>query len=63
MHHTNNQKLKKIGASLYADQVKVSISCLRQHLDAKQEKRKRGLGALIRSKYVQGKDIQSTGKS
>ena len=52
IHHTNNQKLRRIGAVLYATQIKVAISYLRQHLDGKQKKRKRGLGALIRSKYL-----------
>ena len=55
IHHTNNLKLRRIGADRYATQIKVAISSLRQHLEAKQEKRKRGLGALIRGEYVRGK--------
>ena len=54
IHHTNNKKLKKIGAGEFALNIQRSISLLREHLEEKQEKRKRGLGSLIRSKYVKG---------
>lgn len=51
VHHTNNAKLIRIEAHLYAERITQAISCLRKHLEAKQEKRKRGLGSLIRRKY------------
>ena len=51
IHHTNNTKLKKVGANSTAVQCKSAISLLRQHLEAKQEKRRLGLGALIRNQY------------
>ena len=54
IHHTNNKKLKKVDVSDFAGEIKMAISSLQQHLEAKQEKRKRGLGSLIRSKYVKG---------
>lgn len=54
IHHTNNEKLIQVGASLFAGQIKTAITLLRGHLESKQEKRKRGLGALIRSSYIGG---------
>ena len=54
IHHTNNDKLRKIEVDRFAARVKDSILRLRKHLEAKQEKRKRGLGVLIRNKYVKG---------
>ena len=56
IHHANNKKLIKVGACRYAKQIKESIALLKQHLEAKQERRKRGLGGLIRSRYGKGKD-------
>ena len=54
IHYANNKKLIKVGACRYARQIKESIALLRQHLEAKQERRKRGLGGLIRSRYGKG---------
>ncbi|MBZ4023460.1 hypothetical protein CKO11_13435 [Rhodobacter sp. TJ_12] len=51
IHHTNNAKLLRIEAHLFAAHIKHGISCLHEHLLKKQEKRKRGLGALIKRKY------------
>ena len=51
-HHTNNGKLKRIDADHLAKDIKDTISLLRQHLEVTQDKRKRGLGAMIRSKYT-----------
>ena len=51
-HHTNNEKLKRIDADHFAKEIKNTISLLRQHLEVTQDKRKRGLGAMIRSKYA-----------
>ena len=51
IHHTNNSKLLRIEAHLLAAQIKHAISCLHNHLLKKQEKRKHGLGALIKRKY------------
>jgi len=53
IHHSNNAKLIEIDIHRYSIQIKSSITCLRQHLEAKQEKRKNGLGALIRRSYSQ----------
>ena len=52
IHHTNNKKLAKIGVNKYASRIKKSMSLLRKHLEEKREKRKEGLGALMRSKYT-----------
>ena len=54
IHHTNNKKLRKIDANRHAEEISRDILCLSQHLEAKQNKRKRGLGLLIRKKYVKG---------
>lgn len=51
IHHTNNEKLKKVDDSYLAKEIKNTISLLRQHLEAMQDKRKRGLGALMRNNY------------
>ena len=51
IHHTNNAKLVEVEANVFARRIKRAISCLRDHLEAKQAKRKQGLGALIRRKY------------
>jgi len=51
VHHTNNAKLIEVEANILARRVKRAISCLRAHLEAKQAKRKQGLGGLIRQKY------------
>ena len=51
IHHTNNAKLVEVEANIFARRVKLAISCLRDHLEAKQAKRKQGLGALIRQRY------------
>lgn len=51
IHHTNNSRLKAVTADRYASNIKSTISGLREALEVKQEKRKRGLGALIRSRY------------
>lgn len=51
IHHTNNAKLVEVEANVYAQHVKAAISCLHDHLEAKQAKRKQGLGALIRKRY------------
>lgn len=51
MHHKNNEKLRRVGATRTAVQSKLAISLLRQHLEEKQDKRKRGLGMLIQSHY------------
>ena len=55
MHHTNNKKLRKIDVGSFVTEVKTAISLLRRHLEEKQEKRKRGIGLLIRSKYAKGR--------
>ena len=52
IHHANNSKLKRINASNVAEQIKNSMSLLRQHLETKQKNRKSGLGVLIRRKYL-----------
>ena len=54
IHHRNNEKLTKFGGDLWAAQIKAVISGLRVHLEAKQSKRKQGLGALMRTKYAEG---------
>ncbi|NOR62282.1 MAG: NACHT domain-containing protein [Rhodobacteraceae bacterium] len=51
IHHTNNLKLIEIEAHIFAERIKQTISCFRAHLEQKQEKRKKGLGSLIRKKY------------
>lgn len=51
IHHTNNEKLLKIGANYFAGQIKTGISCLHKHLTQAQELRRRGLGALIKREY------------
>ena len=55
IHYTNNKKLKRVGAGQRAAEIQNDISQLRQHLQAKQEERKRGLGALIRKRYAKGR--------
>lgn len=55
IHYTNNKKLKRVGAGQRAAEIQNDISQLRQHLQAKQEERKRGLGALIRNRYAKGR--------
>ena len=54
LHHTNNKKLIKIAVSGFAAEIKMAMSLLRRHLEEKHEKRKRGLGLLIRREYVNG---------
>ena len=54
IHHSNNEKLKLVGADHTAVRIKTVISNLRHLLEDKQNKRKLGLGALIRSKYARG---------
>ena len=54
IHHTNNEKLRRVGASDVAATIRNEISELREHLEAKQGKRKRGLGALMRKRYLKG---------
>ena len=54
IHHTNNERLNRAGACRFAANIKDAISLLRQRLEAKQDKRKRGLGALILKKYASG---------
>ena len=54
IHHTNNAKLRKIGAAEVAAEMQLAISLFRKHLEEMQEKRKRGLGALIKRKYASG---------
>ena len=56
-HHTNNKKLRRVGADHFAEEIKNTISFLRQYLEETQDKRKRGLGALIRSKYVKASPV------
>lgn len=51
IHHTNNAKLVEIEAHHYAQHIKDALTSLRQHLEEKEEKRKGGLGALIRHSY------------
>ncbi len=51
IHYTNNKKLIRIGAGRFAKRVCDSILRLRRHLEARQDKRKRGLGLLIRREY------------
>ena len=51
IHHTNNSKLIEVEANVFARRIKNAVSCLYEHLKKKQEKRKHGLGALIRSNY------------
>lgn len=55
IHHTNNARLVKIGANRFARSIKRGISLLRQELEARQAKRNRGLGALIRKEYAPGR--------
>ena len=54
IHHRNNDKLRRIGASQQALRIGESISRLRRHLEEKQERRRRGLGMLLRKKYLAG---------
>ena len=56
-HHTNNKKLGRVNANHFAREIKNAISHWHQHLQAKQDKRKRGLGSLIRNKYTQDKPV------
>ena len=56
-HHTNNIKLRRVDADYFAREIKNAISYLRQHLQAKHDKRKRGLRTLIRNKYTQDKPV------
>ena len=51
IHHTNNRKLRRVGVGQLASEIRKYIGHLRQHLEAKQEKRERGLGALMRKSY------------
>lgn len=51
IHHTNNSKLLEVEANVTARRIKSAISLLRKHLEAKQAKRKKGLGTLIRQAY------------
>ena len=57
IHHTNNKKLKRVGAGQRATEIQNDISQLRRHLQAKQEERKRGLGALIRNRYAKSRPV------
>ncbi len=50
IHHTNNSKLIKVGAHVNAERIQYAISSLRQHLEQKQQKRQKGLGAMLRRK-------------
>ena len=52
IHHTNNKKMVRIGVNEYAGHIRRTISLLRVHLEKKIEKRKQGLGALMRKKYT-----------
>jgi hypothetical protein len=51
IHHANNKKLVHIRSDHRATEMKQAITELRAHLEQKQMKRKRGLGALIRRHY------------
>lgn len=51
IHHTNNAKLIQVEASVFAQRIKCAVTCLVDYLEKKQEKRKQGLGALIRRNY------------
>ena len=57
IHHTNNEKLKKVDVSHFAKEIKNTISLLRQHLETMQDKRTHGLGALIKNKYIKDKPV------
>lgn len=52
IHHTNNNKLRRVNVDYLTKEIKNLISLLRQHLEVTHDKRERGLGALIQSKYV-----------
>lgn len=51
IHHTNNPKLLELEANVTGQRIKRAISCLRDHLEKRQKRRKQGLGALIRREY------------
>ena len=51
IHHANNAKLLRIEANCFAERIKHGILCLHRHLLQKKDKRKHGLGALIKRKY------------
>jgi hypothetical protein len=51
IHHKNNEKLRRVEAHVFANRIKSGISCLHRHLLNKQEKRKLGLGAMIKRRY------------
>lgn len=51
IHHKNNKKLLRIEEDIFAEIIKNGITALHNHLIKKQEKRKHGLGALIKRKY------------
>ena len=52
IHHTNNAKLIEAGTVKAAVRIRHAVSCLRQHLDAKQDMRKKGLAAMMRRSYA-----------
>lgn len=52
IHYTNNAKLTEAGTVRIAATIRHAVSCLREHLEAKQEMRKEGLAAMMRRSYA-----------
>ena len=52
IHHTNNAKLIEAGGVKLAEKCRHAISCLRQHLEEKQDRRQHGLAEMIRRNYA-----------
>ena len=61
IHHRNNAKLKRVSAIHHATQMRTAVSLLRKHLEAKQKKRKQGLGACVADRFWAPSDTTCSG--